>query len=65
MTQGLVAGLSPGKLDFSIWVVCVGFLVGKVTLPQFFCRKTSVSSCYLLLHQCSVPIILSSISNAI
>lgn len=36
MTQGLVAGLSPGKPDFSIWVICVGFVVGKVTLLQSF-----------------------------
>jgi hypothetical protein len=36
MTQGLVAGLSPGKPDFRIWLVCVGFVVGKVTLVQVF-----------------------------
>jgi len=36
MTQGLVAGLSPGKLDFSIWLICVGFVVGTLLQGFFF-----------------------------
>jgi hypothetical protein len=43
MTQGLVAGLPPGKPDFSIWLLYVRFVVGKVTLVQVLLGRLRLS----------------------
>ena len=65
MTQGLVARPLTREAGFQYLASLCGIYSGESDTGTGFSRKTSVSTYYLLFHQCSVPIILSSISDAI